>query len=122
MALRQEPVAANILAMSKVFILFLPINQDPGDKFREVFLKTFRRERDVTEEITGTSQANLNSGFLLVETERVFTKSELEELRGKYRVVAVVIANSSHFTAFVHTERDKDFSKLFQEIGRKKPD
>jgi hypothetical protein len=121
MALRQEPVAANILAISRDFILFLPINQAPGDKFGEVCLKVFGTPKDITEEINGAWQATLMSGFLLVDSEKAFSAAEIEGLRKKYGVLAVVTANSSQFTASIHTEEDREFSRLFQEIGREGP-
>ena len=61
------------------------------------------------------------SGFLLVDGERTFTAAEIEELRKRYGVHAIITADSSHFTASIHAEEDKEFSRLFQEIGRKWP-
>jgi hypothetical protein len=121
MALRQEPVAASIVAISKDFILFLPVNQVPGDKFREVHLRIFGREKDFTKEINGIWRATLMSGFLLLDSERTFSAAEIEELKRKYGVDTIVTANSSQFTAAINIEEDKEFSRLFQEISREEP-
>jgi hypothetical protein len=119
MALRQEPVAAGILGVTGDYIMFFPVNQDPEEKFADACLKIFGTPEDITADIEGARQAYIISGFILVDGEKSFSPAEIEELKKKYSVLAIVTANSSNFTAVIHVEEDRGLSRLLEEIGRK---
>lgn len=106
MALRQEPVAANILAVSPELILFLPVNQDPEDRFLDACSKIFPVRQDITGELPSVWSACLLSGFILIDSSEPLTPDEIENLRTKYGVHAVVAANSAQFQARIHTGKN----------------
>ncbi len=112
MALRQEPVAAHILYINKDCMLFINHNQDPGEKFTEVYRKVFRDPVDVKYEIEGAWAASISNNFLHLDSEREFSDAKLEELKNKYNVTAVVKANSGQFTAYIYTGKGRKYLQL----------
>lgn len=112
MALRQEPVAAHIIYIDEDCMLFINHDQDPGERFGRVCKKLFWNPVDVKDEIEGAWAATLSNNFLHLDSEREFSDTELEELKNKYDVTAVIKTDFGQFTAYIYTGKERKYPQL----------
>ena len=116
MALKQAPVAAKIIYVNKYCILFMNHDQDAGDNFGKACIEIFSEPKDIKNEFPESWSAMLYNNFILLDTNRHYSESELLELLEKLMVDAIVVANSSNFNAYIFVGKENKFSKLLNGI------
>lgn len=79
LSLRQES-AANIILLSKDFIIMQPYDQTLEEEFWKVNEKMFT-EKDVKDDFPEADFAVLKNNFLLLVSSKIFSKAELEKIR-----------------------------------------
>jgi hypothetical protein len=119
LSLRQDEVAAQVLYIDDNMILFLPQNEDPGTTFAQIWRHLLPEPLNITSLVPGTWNALLyEKQFILLDTDKTLSTTELENLKAKYQVAAVVVTNASTFAAFIYTGKDAELPESMMEKYR----
>jgi hypothetical protein len=81
--------------------MLMPHDQDPEPAFCQAAEEIFGTRKDVKNCFPEAYLAELYNNFLLLDSTETFSTIELEELRRKYHVTALVKVDS--FNAFIYT-------------------
>lgn len=115
MALRQDPVAAQIIYMDNGLMLFAQHDQDPGGSFWQAYRELFDAPQDVKADFPPAWAAVVAGNALLIDAKDALPDAELDRLMGEYGVTGVIMANSSTFTARLYVGK-RELSKLEYEV------
>jgi len=116
MALRQDPVAAQIIYLDDCLILYAQHDQNLGEAFWQTYRNLFDKPKDVKEDFPDVWAAVVAGNTLLLDAEDALPDTELERLMQKYGVAGVIMANSSTFAARLYVG-ERQPSKLDYEIA-----
>jgi len=116
MALRQDPVAAQLIYLDDCLMLFAKDDQDLGEGFWQAYRKLFDKPKDVKADFPSSWATVIAGNALFIDTKDTFSDDELQELMDKYGVAGVIMANSSTFVARLYVG-EHQLSKLNYEIA-----
>jgi hypothetical protein len=116
MALRQDPVAAQIIYMDDSLIFFAQHDQDLGDTFWQAYRELFDAPQDVKADFPNAWAAVVAGNALLIDAKDALGDTELEKLMVSYAVAGVIMANSSTFVASLYVGQ-RQLSKLEYEVA-----
>ena len=116
MALRQDPVAAQIIYMDENLMLFAQHDQDLSEAFWQAYRQLFDKPHDVKADFPDAWAAVVAGNALLIDAKDALGDAGLERLMAKYGVAGVIMANSSTFTARLYVG-EHQLSKLDYEVA-----
>jgi hypothetical protein len=117
MAPRAGPIAAEIIYLDGSVMLFMPPGQDPGADFIAAAEEIFGLPEDIRGKFPGAYDARQHRHFLELVYAGVISRRQLEQLRERHGVMAVVKGDPFEFHALVHTAEEKQPSRLLSELG-----
>ena len=115
MALRQDPVAAQLIYLDDCLMLFAKDDQDLGEVFWQAYRKLFDKPKDVKADFPSSWATVVAGNALLIDTKDTLPDDKLQKLMDKYGVAGVIMANSSTFVARLYVG-ERQLSKLDYEI------
>ena len=118
MSLKQAPeVAANIAYLNDDCMVFQQHDQAMSEKAAKAWEKTLGERREITAEVPDVRNAYLVPNYILLDSEREYSDAELVELMDRYQVSAVLMGDSSDFSARIHID-DGKIPLLWREFDR----
>ena len=116
MALRQDPVAAQLIYIDESLMLYAQHDQDLGEPFWHAYRQLFDKPQDVKADFPDVWAAVVAGNALLLDAKDALPDAELERLMAKYGVAGVIMANSSTFAARLYVG-ECQLSRLDYEIA-----
>jgi hypothetical protein len=114
---RAGPTAADIIYLDSNVMLFMPHGQDPGEGFPSAAKEVFGLPENIAERFPGAVAARLGRHYLELVTAGEISPRQLEELRRRHDVAAVIKGDPFSFQALIHTYEEQRPSLLWDELS-----
>jgi|GEM_PF-3351338 hypothetical protein len=111
----QEPVAAQVIFADNDCVILAPHSQDFGDAFTKAAERIFGIPEDKRDDFPKAQRAFIGNSFLSLVLEESLSSIELEELRKKYRVVAIE-KGGTEFTGYIYTGKEDELPALLKKV------
>lgn len=116
MALVQEPVAANVIAVDGDLVLMLPVYEYLDEKYIEALQGLYKVPIDISSEFPNAHHAYYRNGHIIIDTIHKIEPDILNEAMKKYNVDAIVKVNLTQQTGYLYTGKEQKLPKLQAKI------